>query len=284
MIAFSSLLWCHRSYQRCTATTAVFRKHQVELYQRRNWQNQFLLQSDCIYYTNLLFRSNIIVYHCLIFEKNSRKRKKMLHLQEALLHLVTLSDYSNCIAVYPNISICNVVSSAFCILISIYSYLWFWFMPLLIKKKREKKIDGLLTLYSWSSLIFSIMRSWKCGWNRYTEPSTPIVTLFSPILFSNVAIPALTRWAALLDNTEHTYLTFSQSWSVTLRTPNSANTSLQFVYFPLGSLEFTKIFHPLNHLLNLNLTLLLIWIFRLILESYHAQRLVLINVIGLNCD
>jgi len=36
MIASSSLLWCHRSNQRCTATTAVFRKHQVELYERRN--------------------------------------------------------------------------------------------------------------------------------------------------------------------------------------------------------------------------------------------------------
>lgn len=100
------------------------------------------------------------------------------------------------------------------------------------------------------------MRSWKCGWNRYTEPSIPTVTLFSPILFNNVAIPALARCAALLDTNEHTYLTFSQSWSLTFRKPSSANTSRQFVYFPLGSLkqftwvissDFLKVSFSTNH-------------------------------------
>jgi hypothetical protein len=33
------------------------------------------------------------------------------------------------------------------------------------------------------------MRSWKWGWKRYNDPSTPTVASDRPILFKSVAIP-----------------------------------------------------------------------------------------------
>jgi hypothetical protein len=37
----------------------------------------------------------------------------MLHFQEALFHLITLSDYLNCIVVCLDIAVPNIVSSSF---------------------------------------------------------------------------------------------------------------------------------------------------------------------------
>ena len=41
-----------------------------------------------------------------------------------------------------------------------------------------------------SCCVFSIIRSWKWGWKRYSDPSTATATSGRPILFNRHAIPA----------------------------------------------------------------------------------------------
>ncbi|MPC12835.1 hypothetical protein E2C01_005549 [Portunus trituberculatus] len=47
--------------------------------------------------------------------------------------------------------------------------------------------------------ICSTMRLWKCGWKRYTEPSTATVTLSSFMRLRSTATPAAAKFAARLE-------------------------------------------------------------------------------------
>lgn len=63
----------------------------------------------------------------------------------------------------------------------------------------------LTSMSGWTnSDIFSVIRSWKYGWNLYTDPSMPTVTDFSSILFISVAMPADTKCAARRLTHSHT--------------------------------------------------------------------------------
>lgn len=89
-------------------------------------------------------------------------------------------------------------------------------------------------------LIFSTIRSWKWGWKRYTEPSTPTVTLGSFILLIRTAIPADTKWAARLETHSQIYRTFAQSCSVACARPSSPSTSRQLRKLPRLSLKLRR--------------------------------------------
>lgn len=105
-------------------------------------------------------------------------------------------------------------------------FLLLWWLP------TQQRLPSLMRCE-----ICSTMMLWKCGWKRYTEPSTATVTLSSLMRLRSTATPAAAKYAARLETHSQTWRTLAQSPSVASLNPNSSRIARQLLKSPGLSLR-----------------------------------------------